>query len=105
MKRLTMNEQIFLIAIWHLEKDAYGVNIRKKITELTGRSILFGTLYNTLDYLVKKGYVVTQKGEPNSKRGGHNKVYYFLTKTGKEALQNARKLQEHLWSTIPQNAL
>ena len=57
MKRLTLNEQIFLIAIWLLKDEAYGVKIRKKITELTGSSILFGTLYNTLDYLVKKGYV------------------------------------------------
>ena len=69
MKRLTMNEQIFLIAIWHLEKDAYGVNIRKKITELTGRSILFGTLYNTLDYLVKKmkddGFSYNEIGKTN----------------------------------------
>ena len=59
MKKLTVNEEIFLIAIWHLKDDAYGVKIRKKIRELTGSSILFGTLYNTLDYLVKKGYVET----------------------------------------------
>ena len=32
MKRLTMNEQIFLIAIWLLKNEAYGVKIRKKIT-------------------------------------------------------------------------
>ena len=76
----------------------------KKITELTGGSILFGTLYNTLDYLVKKGYVSTKKGEPTSQRGGHNKVFYSLTEDGKLALQKARMLQESLWSEIPQNA-
>ena len=105
MKRLTMNEQIFLIAIWLLKDEAYGVKIRKKITELTGSSILFGTLYNTLDYLVKKGYVSTKKGEPTSQRGGHNKVFYSVTEDGKLALQNARTLQETLWAEIPQNAL
>ena len=73
MKRLTINEQIFLTAIWHLQDDAYGVNIRKKVIELTGSSILFGTVYNTLEYLVQKGYVRTRKGEPTPQRGGTTK--------------------------------
>jgi len=45
------------VSFWHLKDEAYGVQIRKKIIELTGSIILFGTLYNTLDSLVKKGYV------------------------------------------------
>jgi len=101
MKKLTVNEQIFLISIWHLKDEAYGVKIRKKIIELTGGPILFGTLYNTLDSLVKKGYVVTRKGEPTSQRGGQNKVYYSLTKEGMLALERARELQESLWIGIP----
>lgn len=101
MKRLTINEQIFLIAVYHLKDEAYGVKIRKKIIALTGSSILFGTLYNTLDALVKKGYVVTRKGEPTTQRGGQNKVYYSLTKEGMLALQQARELQESLWFGMP----
>ena len=104
MKKLTLNEQIFLIAIWHLKDEAYGVQIRKKIIEMTGSSILFGTLYNSLDYLVKKGYVVTHKGEPTAQRGGHNKVYYSLTEPGMVALEKARELQASLWAGIPKNA-
>ena len=101
MKRLTINEQIFLIAIYHLRDEAYGVKIRKKITDLTGSSLLFGTLYNTLDSMVKKGYVVTRKGEPTPQRGGQNKVYYSLTKEGLVSLQKARELQKSLWLEMP----
>ena len=101
MKRLTINEQIFLIATYHLKDEAYGVKIRKKIIELTGSSILYGTLYNTLDSLVKKGYVITRKGEPTFQRGGHNKVYYSLTNEGLVALQRAKELQETLWVGLP----
>ncbi len=105
MKKLTMNEQIFLIAIWHLEGEAYGVKIREKIIELTGSSMMFGTIYNTLDKLVKKGYVSTRKGgEATIERGGYKKVYYSLTKAGREALRKARELQRSLWAEIPQNA-
>ena len=104
MKKLTMNEQIFLIAIWHLKEDAYGVKIREKIKEMTGSHILFGTLYNTLDHLAKKGYVDTRKGEPSAQRGGHNKVYYSLTQSGITALEKARALHSTLWAGIPENA-
>jgi DNA-binding PadR family transcriptional regulator len=100
LKKLTINEQIFLIAIWRLKGEAYGVNIRKKIMEITGSSILFGTIYNTLDYLVKKGYVVTKKGEPTQQRGGHNKVYYSITQEGMLSLQKAKELQEKLWAGL-----
>jgi PadR family transcriptional regulator PadR len=104
LKKLTINEEIFLIAIWHLKEEAYGVNIQKKIKELTEAELTFGTLYNTLDYLARKGYVATKKGEPSAQRGGHNKVYYSITKDGEQALQRARELQEKLWQGVPEYA-
>ena len=105
MKKLTLNEQIFLIAIWHLDDEAYGVKIREKILDLTGNSMMFGTIYNTLDKLVKKGYVITRKGGgASSERGGYMKVYYSLTNDGCLALRHARELQKNLWADIPLNA-
>ena len=104
MAKLTINEEIYLISIWYLKDDAYGVRIREKIKDLTGSSVLLGTLYNTLDQLIKKGYVVTRKGEPTSQRGGHNKIYYSITKQGKAALKHARELHEKLWGEIPESS-
>ena len=105
MKKLTLNEQIFLIPIWHLGEDAYGVKIREKIIEFTGSPMMFGTVYNTLDKLVKKGYVNTRKGgEESEERAGYKKVYYSLTKDGALALRKARELQQNLWAEVPQNA-
>ncbi len=101
MKKLTRNEEIFLLMIWHLKDEAYGVQIRKKIKEMTGENVLFGTIYNTLEYLFKKGYVDTRKGEPNERRGGHNKVFYSITNDGKAALQHARELENKLWNGVP----
>jgi len=99
-----VTEQIYLIAIWHLKDQAYGVKIRAKIIELTGKTMVFGTLYNNLDTLVKKGYVATVKGNPGPNRGGNIKVFYSLTRNGKEALKMSRELQDNLWNTIPKNA-
>jgi DNA-binding PadR family transcriptional regulator len=104
VKKLSINEEIFLLAIWFLADEAYGVKIQKKIRKITGHTFLFGTLYNTLDNLVKKGYVHTWKGEATPQRGGNNKVFYALTKDGRLALQKARELHDSLWAGVPRNA-
>jgi len=101
MKKLTINEQIFLIAIWHLKGEAYGIKIRERIIELTGTSMVFGTLYNTLDYLGKKGYIAAEKRDPKEDSQNRKRVYYTITKDGIDALQTARKLQNTLWKNIP----
>jgi DNA-binding PadR family transcriptional regulator len=104
LKKLTMNEQIFLIAIWHLGDKAFGVKIREKIKELTGTSMMFGTIYNTLEYLMKKDYIEIRKGSP--KQGNERKrVYYRITEDGLKALKEARQLQNSLWQGIPDYAL
>ena len=104
MSKLTVNEEICLVAIWHLGEEAYGVKIRKQIKELTGKSYILGTLYNMLEQMMRKGYVYSRKGEPTFQRGGHNKVYYSLTRAGETALQQARELHEKLWNSVPENA-
>jgi DNA-binding PadR family transcriptional regulator len=100
LKNLSVNAQIFLIAIWWLKDEAYGVRIRDKITEMTGRTFTFGTLYNTLDYLAKKGYVTSRAVRILNQAGGNKRVYYTITKAGLEALREAREFQEAIWKGI-----
>ncbi len=100
MKNLSVNEQIFLIAIWWLKDEAYGVRVRDKIKEMAGRTFTFGTLYNTLDNLAKKGYVTSRAVQILNQTGGNKRVYYTITKAGFEALSEARELQEAIWKGI-----
>ena len=100
MKNLSVNEQIFLIAIWRLEDDTYGVKIRDKIAEMTERTFTFGTLYNTLDNLAKKGFLTSRTVQILNQAGGNKRVYYTITKAGRKALREARDLQEAIWKGI-----
>lgn len=97
MKQLSVNAQVVLIAIWWLRDEAYGVLIRDKIREITGRTFTFGTLYNTLDNLAQKGYVASRAVQVLNQAGGNKRVYYTLTKAGLEALRQARELHEAIW--------
>jgi len=100
MKYLTRQEEIYLLAIWRLEGDAYGVQIKKKVTEMTRKKISYGALYFTLEQIFKKGYVTRTAGEPTPVRGGCSKIYYHLTPEGRETLKNTHELQQSIWDGI-----
>jgi DNA-binding PadR family transcriptional regulator len=93
---------MYLTAILCLGENAYGVKIREKVIKLTGKSMVFGTLYNNLDQLVRKGYVVTKKDISHTDT---KKIFYSVTNEGKNSLQNSKAIQESLWAAIPKNAL
>ena len=101
MNVLTLNEEIILIAVCRLGGNAHGVPIWYKVVELSGREIAYGTLYNSLEYLIRKGFVRSAKGDPTPERGGKRKTIYSITPDGKNALMNTRSLHERLWKGMP----
>jgi len=101
MSVLTLNEEIILITLFRLGGSAHGVPIRDKIAELSGRNIVYGTLYNSLEYLIRKGFIRSVKGDPTPERGGKSKTIYSITRAGINALQNTRSLHEKLWKGLP----
>ncbi len=101
MKELTLMEQMILAVIIALSENAYGVSIRKKVENLTGKRLMYGTLYNALDQLLRKDYVSKTKGTTSTARGGRPRIYYTLTPAGKKALRTSYDLQQAIWNSIP----
>ncbi|MFC1476882.1 PadR family transcriptional regulator [candidate division KSB1 bacterium] len=100
MKDLTLTEEMFLLAVWKLKDNAYGVTIRKHVSESTQRIYPYGTLYSALDKLVEKGYLTRTASDPTPERGGRSKNYYHITEAGAEALQAAFELKQSMWGDI-----
>ena len=105
MKELSKAEEVFLIAIYHLKDNAYGVSICEKIHNITGKLYTYGTLYKILDQLVRRGYVTKIEGEPTKERGGRRKQFYRLTSDAILALKNSHSAQISLWRGIDWNTL
>ena len=105
MQELTIQEEIILTAIWRLKEEAYGVLIRKSVAEITEKQMMYGTLYNTLSQLLRKGYVLKMKGDPTPERGGRSKMYYQVTQDGLKAFQKTRELHRSIWKGIPEFAI
>jgi DNA-binding PadR family transcriptional regulator len=97
MSVLTRNEETIMIALCRLGGEAHGPALLDKITGLTGKSLVYGTLYNSLEYLIRKGFVSSRKGNPSPERGGKRKSIYTVTREGREALLETRKMQDRLW--------
>ncbi len=82
-----------IAAALYLGREAYGMNIRSKIQETTGRSILIGTIYSTLERLKAKDYVRTTMGDPTPERGGRAKEFVEITGTGSVAYNYTCRVQ------------
>ena len=84
-------EQLVLLAILRLGEQAYGVMIRAELEAEASRKVDFGTIYKTLKRLQRKGYVVSQVGEPTAERGGRRKKFYRLEPLGAQAITLSMK--------------
>ena len=102
MYEITKNEELILLAILRLTDNAYGVTIRKNVMDVTKKEIHYGSLYNTLDLLIRKGYVIAKESDPESVRGGRRKKLYCLSADGIKALKEAQELQRSAWDGIPE---
>jgi len=100
MKDLTLTEEMFLWAVWKLGDNAYGVTLRKFVSEKTERIYPYGTLYSALDNLVKRGLLAKSMSDPTPERGGRSKNYYTITQNGLEALQSAIDLKSAMYDGI-----
>jgi PadR family transcriptional regulator PadR len=89
-------EQLTLLALLRLEPDAYGASIQREIEARTGRVVLLGALYTTLDRLERKRLISHWIGDPTPERGGRRKKLYRLTPAGAEALATSLRAVRQL---------
>lgn len=82
-------EQLVLLAILRVGKDAYGVTVQEEIERTTGRSVTPGALYRALDRLEARGLVASGTGEPTDERGGRRRRTLEVTREGASELSEA----------------
>ena len=93
-------EQVVLLAIAHLEDEAYGMRVRAEIESRAKRSTTIGAVYATLERLVTKGYARQADMPGGAERSGLARRFYEITPAGIAALQAARELQTRMWAGL-----
>ena len=93
-------EQVILLAIVQLGKEAYGTTIRREIEARTGREIAIGALYTALERLERKGFVSSSMSDPLPQRGGRSRREFELRPAGAAALKRSRDLLAKMWDGL-----
>lgn len=101
MKYLSRPEELVLLAVWKMESEPYGVNIRKFVIELTGKYWSIGSIYVPLDRLENKGFLTSRLANPTPERGGKRKRCYGLTDEGRAQLEEIRLIYQTVWKDMP----
>jgi len=102
---LTRKEELILLAVHKLGESASLVKVREILDVSTGREWTMGNVYVPLDRMTKLGYLRTRVGEPTARRGGKAMKYYSLSRQGKEALSELKKVNDTMWNGVSDLAL
>jgi PadR family transcriptional regulator PadR len=93
-------EQLALLAVLRLGKEAYGPRIQAELEEQAGREASVSSLYITLTRLEAKGMVSSRMGKPTRARGGKARRYFRVEAPGLEALETARDRLLAMWEGV-----
>jgi PadR family transcriptional regulator PadR len=101
MRLLSKPEELVLLSVWKLKQNAYCVPIRDFLNKITRKNWSFGSVYDPLNRLEKKGLLKSYKSGPTKERGGRSKRIYHLTSAGQEELREIKVFQQAVWNEVP----
>src|SRR5213083_2103243 len=94
-------EEIVMLTIGILYREAYGVSIKKEIEARLSRNVSMGAMHTALVRLEDKGYIKSYDGDSTQERMGRPKKYFQITALGKKAMEYSKDTRNALWSAIP----
>jgi PadR family transcriptional regulator, regulatory protein PadR len=97
-------EEIVMLTVAVLYKNAYGISIKQEIEQRLHRSVSVGAMRTALQRLEDKGFLKSELGEATAVRGGKRKRYFTVTPYGKKALEQVMRTRIDLWESIPKIA-
>jgi len=90
-------EEQVMLAVLRTGDDAYGMNVRRELEQVTGRSVTIGSVYVTLDRLEAKGLVTSTRVAGT---GASSRRIFAITGAGLKALAETRAVHERLWRGV-----
>jgi DNA-binding PadR family transcriptional regulator len=107
MKKFQLGEfeEIVLLTVGILYKEAYGVAIKKEIEDRLSRGVSIGALHTALLRMEEKGYLRSYEGESTPERAGRPKKYYEITALGKKAIEYTKNTRDSLWRSLPKGVI
>lgn len=93
-------EELVLLMVALLGKEAYGVSITEELRKQAGREISISAAHAVLHRLEEKGFVKSRMGGSSAERGGRRKRLFSITAYGRNVLEELRETRNVIWSLI-----
>jgi PadR family transcriptional regulator PadR len=97
-------EEIVMLTVGILYKEAYGVAIIDEMEKRLDRKVSIGALQTVLRRLEDKGYLTSEFGEATNVRGGKRKRFFSLTNLGSRVLRETQEQRMEMYKAIPRVA-
>lgn len=93
-------EELILLMVALLDREAYGVSITEELKKQAGREITISAAHAALHRLEEKGFVKSKMGGASQERGGRRKRLFSITSYGRSALEELRDTRNLIWTQI-----
>lgn len=97
-----LEEQV-LLAVIRTAAEAYGMNVRRELEDVTEREVTIGSVYATLDRLEAKG-LVTSSRQALAADAPARRIF-AVTAAGALSLSLTRSTRDRLWNGVNVGAL
>lgn len=97
-------EELVLLTVAALQKEAYGVEIKRELESRLSEKLSVGSIQSALKRMEEKGFLTSEFGEATSKRGGKRKRIYSTTSYASKVLIDMKQIRAGLWDSISQLA-
>jgi PadR family transcriptional regulator PadR len=98
MKGLTRIEELTMLSILNLQRNAYLIAITDHLSKITGKKVSLTSVHLPLSRLEKRGLIESEFGEATAVRGGRRKKIYRVTKIGFKELNEYKRITDMLWT-------
>jgi DNA-binding PadR family transcriptional regulator len=100
-ERLGEFEELVLLTLAGMTDDeSYVVPILERLEDEAERIVPIGAVYSALDRLHRKGMVRSWVAGGEKRGQGRRKRYYAVNEDGRAALDESRRIREHLWQSM-----
>jgi PadR family transcriptional regulator, regulatory protein PadR len=98
MKGLTRKEELTMLSILNLQRNAYLIAITDHLSKITCKKVSVTSVHLPLSRLEKRGLIESEFGEATAVRGGRRKRIYRVTKIGFKELNEYKRISDMLWT-------
>ena len=93
-------EELVLLTVAALQKEAYGVEIKRELESRLKTRLSVGSIQSALKRMEEKGFLTSEFGEATMKRGGKRKRIYATTSYAHRVLSEMKDIRSSLWRSI-----